>query len=133
MLYLRFVNRLLGFIRAINGRQAFAVCALLYLALAPSHGFGESWCLFHALFSVDCPACGLTRSMSCALHGEIAASWSYHPLGVLALLLLGFAGCAPSLFEKALSVAGGSKNRRRMFAAGIVTLVAGVWVYKTLG
>jgi len=40
-----------------------------------------------------CPGCGLVRSTSAALQGDLGAAWAFHPGGVLiaALLLVTFA------------------------------------------
>jgi hypothetical protein len=67
-----------------------SLIALLILIFSPSDGWGISTCLFHHFFGIDCPACGLTRSMSSLLHFEFFRGFGYHPLGfiVLALLLI---------------------------------------------
>jgi hypothetical protein len=36
-----------------------------------------------------CPACGLTRAVVAALHGDLAASWQAHPFGPLVVAVLG--------------------------------------------
>lgn len=50
-------------------------------------------CLWHAA-GLPCWACGLTRSVCLAGHGELAASWTQHPLGLplfaAALATVGF-------------------------------------------
>jgi len=44
-----------------------------------------------ALLGIDwCPGCGLGRSVRACLHGNIAASFAYHPLGVFAVIVLSF-------------------------------------------
>jgi len=45
-------------------------------------------CLFRALFGVRCPGCGMTRALSCALHGRWRDAWRYNPLVVVVLPLL---------------------------------------------
>lgn len=42
-------------------------------------------CPLKNLSGLDCPSCGLTRSVSSLLHLEFSRSLSYHPLGALAL------------------------------------------------
>ncbi|MDV3310092.1 MAG: DUF2752 domain-containing protein [Cyclobacteriaceae bacterium] len=37
-----------------------------------------------------CPGCGLGRSISYLLHGDIAHSLSMHPLGLFALIVLSY-------------------------------------------
>lgn len=54
-------------------------------------GFPElpAVCLSRRLFGVDCPGCGLTRSLVSLARGDLAASWSYHRLGwAVALAIL---------------------------------------------
>lgn len=65
-----------------------SLLAILALALLPSDGLGVSTCLFHHLFKLPCPACGLTRSMSSILNLEWTKSFFYHPLGGIVLIYL---------------------------------------------
>ena len=85
--------------------------AWLGLSLAvvtPPHGNGVTVCWFKAATGIPCPGCGLTRSMSCALHGMLGESWNYHPLGMAVLLIL--------LLTAAISVLPfGSKQNVRRF------------------
>lgn len=51
---------------------------------------GPVVCPFRLLTGLPCPGCGLTRSLVCLLHGDLASSIAFHPLGPLvALVLLG--------------------------------------------
>lgn len=55
-------------------------------------------CLFHRLVALPCPTCGLTRSWSALLHGELGQAVRFHLLGPA--LLMGLAGLlAVSLFK----------------------------------
>ena len=48
-------------------------------------------CLFRRCTHIDCPFCGISRSMVAVMHGRIVESFVYHPLGpCLAVLFLGF-------------------------------------------
>jgi len=61
------------------------VIAAIFLAvgvLLPSDGAGVVLCMFKRVFSLPCPGCGLTRSVSSILHGDLLKSWGYHPLGL---------------------------------------------------
>ena len=52
---------------------------------------GPPLCPFRLLTGLPCPGCGLTRSLVCLLHGDLAMSLAFHPLGppvALALLVL---------------------------------------------
>ena len=39
-------------------------------------------CLFRMLFQISCPGCGMTRSWIALLHGDVLASFRYHPFGL---------------------------------------------------
>ena len=38
-------------------------------------------CIFRALFHLDCPFCGMTRSFVALAHGQLRAALGYHPAG----------------------------------------------------
>lgn len=62
--------------------------ALIFLALTtPGEGHWTLCPLANAGFEA-CPGCGLGTAVSHILHGQLAASWQAHPLGIPALLLL---------------------------------------------
>lgn len=63
---------------------------LLVAAVSPPHGFGINLCWFYGATGLPCPGCGVTRSLSCGLRGMLLASWHYHPMGLLILVLFGF-------------------------------------------
>ena len=44
-------------------------------------------CMSRTLLHVDCPGCGLTRSFIAMAHGDLAAAWHFHRVGVLLSLL----------------------------------------------
>lgn len=45
-------------------------------------------CIFKNLTGLPCPGCGLTRSMSSAMHGDVIMSFTYHRLGLLTLFYI---------------------------------------------
>lgn len=55
-------------------------------------------CLNKKLFGVDCPGCGLQRSVDLLLHGQFVAAFEMYPAIYPMLLLLIFLGT--SLFTK---------------------------------
>lgn len=66
-------------------------------------------CLSRALFHVDCPFCGMTRSFVALAHGDVGAAIDFHPAGpLLFVAMLGFLGAviavavrrAQPLFER---------------------------------
>jgi hypothetical protein len=66
----------------IRKAQVVALILLVVGFFLPSSGMGVPLCMFKRLFSLPCPGCGLTRSVSSVLHGDFLKSWSYHPLGI---------------------------------------------------
>jgi hypothetical protein len=47
-----------------------------------------SFCIFKILGFKYCPGCGIGRSISFLLRGDIRASFNLHPLGIPAFLIL---------------------------------------------
>jgi hypothetical protein len=45
-------------------------------------------CIFKNLTGLPCPGCGITRSMTSAVRGDISGSFSYHKLGLLTLIYI---------------------------------------------
>ena len=66
----------------IRVAQITALILLMVGIILPSGGLGVPLCMFKRVFSLPCPGCGLTRSVSSVLHGDFLKSWSYHPLGI---------------------------------------------------
>ncbi len=65
-----------------------ALGTLVVLALLPSDGIGFIICTFKYATGLDCPACGMTRALSSALHFDFIKSIDYHPGGIPVLLYL---------------------------------------------
>jgi len=65
------------------------MAALIFLALtAPVETAHFTICPFSAMGIDFCPGCGLGRSVSYLLHGDILTSIKVHPLGIFAILVL---------------------------------------------
>ncbi len=65
------------------------MAAIIFLALTvPTETTHFTICPFSAMGIDFCPGCGLGRSVSYVLHGEITNSLSVHPLGIFALIVL---------------------------------------------
>jgi hypothetical protein len=47
-------------------------------------------CLYSAIFGVRCPGCGMSRAMSCAVHGNFKKAFHYNKLFVVVLPLLAY-------------------------------------------
>jgi len=59
--------------------------ALVTLAFSSPEGHHYTLCPLSNLGFEYCPGCGLGRSVSCALHGNMAGSFEWHPLGIFAI------------------------------------------------
>ena len=45
-------------------------------------------CMFKNLTGLPCPGCGLTRSMTAAIRGNVSLSWIHHRLGLITILYI---------------------------------------------
>jgi len=61
---------------------------LLVVFLHPPDGFSFRLCLFHLLYGVDCPGCGMTRGLSHLVHGHLLTALQHHPFSPIVLLYL---------------------------------------------
>jgi hypothetical protein len=115
--------------RRLRGRHLLLAWVGLALAVAhPSHGLGIRLCPFRAATGMPCPGCGLTRSLSCTLHGELAAAWDHHPFGpILAALLVavGVLGLLPGAARTRLTDV---LVQRPRLAHGLYTTFVGAFV-----
>jgi len=67
------------------------IAGLLILALYnPHHQEHMSMCVFNNVGFKYCPGCGLGRSISYFLHGDIMMSFTTHPIGIAAVAILGY-------------------------------------------
>lgn len=69
---------------------AFLLIAPVVLLILPANFFdkGESICLSKVLFDIECYACGLTRAVQHAIHGDFAGAYQYNKLVAVVLPLL---------------------------------------------
>jgi Protein of unknown function (DUF2752) len=75
-----------------KGKLAFYILFPIVFFLIPT-----SWlekhppiCLYSAVFGVRCPGCGMSRAMSCAVHGNLKKALHYNKLVVIVLPLLAY-------------------------------------------
>lgn len=66
---------------AIRLRLGVAVSGLL--GLIAVYGPVHIPCLFSVVTGIQCPACGMTRSVASIARGDLEASLAYHPMGIL--------------------------------------------------
>jgi Protein of unknown function (DUF2752) len=57
-------------------------------------------CPFLALTGLPCPGCGMTRSCTCLLRGQLQQSLSFHAFGPL-IMIVGLVGLSGSLLPDA--------------------------------
>ena len=89
-------------------------------------------CLFKVAAGRPCPGCGMTRSIVCLAHGDLAGSLRMHPLGIV---LTGFAVAA--LAGTAVGLARGGdpvktflERRGVALVVGLLAVFVGVWVLR---
>lgn len=63
---------------ALAGLYFSGIAGEQHHGLCPLANLGISWC----------PGCGLGRSMHYFMHGAFQVSWSWHPMGGFALLVI---------------------------------------------
>ena len=67
----------------------FWLAGLTFLAATdPNANEHYNFCVFKRLGFSRCPGCGLGRSISYLLHGDLPNSFKSHPLGILATFVL---------------------------------------------
>lgn len=64
------------------------IAALTVLFFMKIDTHSPSLCLFRFLGFQHCPGCGLGHAISAALHLHFAASLQYHPLGIVAIIII---------------------------------------------
>ena len=92
-------------------------------------------CMLHRLTGLDCPTCGLTRSVCLFARGEWRASLSMHPAGGLVFSSLAVA-CPWIVGEAAANRDLGSTAKRRLVALAFVVgaaLSVLVWIARLVG
>lgn len=72
-------------------------------------------CLSHTLLGIDCPMCGMTRSFVALAHGDIAASFAFHPAGPL--LFVAMFACVVAILIAAVRHARPLVQRRGFWQA----------------
>ena len=77
------------FFKLIPLEAAVWIIALVLLIINdPGNAHASSLCPVHNLGLDFCPGCGLGTSISYAFRGQFEASFSSHPLGMFAILIL---------------------------------------------
>ncbi len=103
---------------------------LIAAALQPPDGLGMRCCWLERSTGLPCPGCGLGRSLSCALHGLVGASWTYHPFGIVFLAILtatAMVGVLPLPARERLAVL--LHRRQRLVVSAYLLLIASFLAY----
>lgn len=67
------------------------ISGLIYLStITPTDDAHFSICLLNILGLDFCPGCGLGKSVSYLFHGDVLSSFNSHPLGLFAIVVIGF-------------------------------------------
>lgn len=78
-----------NFLRWLSLELIAWVAGLIFLAvISPAVVAPFDLCLFKKLGLPFCPGCGIGRSVSFLLHGDLIRSLQVHPLGPAAFLIL---------------------------------------------
>jgi hypothetical protein len=75
------------------GLVAAAGIAIVY----PILPFHPTVCPLFATTGIPCPLCGMTRSVSAAVHGNLLQSLSYNPAGIAFIALAIYAFVRPEI------------------------------------
>lgn len=107
------------------GFVAFIITARLF-AGSGLHGF----CLFRLVLGIDCPGCGITRSVLALFSGHLSDSWQLHRAGIVVVAYFGSIGVLP-LVETIEGVGPQRAARFRWWANRCLTVILlALWLCK---
>jgi hypothetical protein len=126
--------------------RAFRVVRLRRIAwqLLPSLGFVafvavarflagsglQGFCLFRTVLGIDCPGCGITRSVVALFSGHLSESWQLHHAGIAVVAYFGSIGVLP-LMETIEGVGPHRAARFRWWADRCLTVILlSLWLCK---
>ncbi|MFQ5653877.1 MAG: DUF2752 domain-containing protein [Planctomycetota bacterium] len=122
--------------RAVSSRWTWIASISAALILLASRLFTVATlpaidlCLFRRLGGLPCPGCGLTRAFCSISHGELQQAWSLNPFGYLFYAIALGVLLAP-LWRRLLSM-DVPLPRGRALTAGVVALLAAMWIFDLL-
>ena len=111
--------------RAVLALPVLTVATLLPVGRVES---GPVLCPVRRLTDIPCPGCGLTRSVTRTMHGQLRAATAVHPAGVpLTALLAAWALTGRAHADTALDPGGWTRTRhgRALLSVGCVVWL--VW------
>lgn len=77
--------------------SCLCLIALVAVVLHPPDGMTYRLCLFHLMYGVDCPGCGMTRALSYLVRGHAVTALQLHPFSPLVLIYLILQAVSPFL------------------------------------
>lgn len=91
-------------------------------------------CYFKNIFGIDCPSCGLTRSVIYWVHGDYVEAWKLHRLSIFILIILLIQipyRLFILIFRKRITY---FSERRWLFLVSYIFILAfmGNWIYNLL-
>jgi hypothetical protein len=81
-------------------------------------------CPFKSMTGIDCPGCGMQRSVIKLLEGDVAQSIAYHPAGTTTLIMIVFL-----ILHTKFDFKHGARALTILFILNIV-LITGNYIYK---
>ncbi len=100
-----------------------ALAVLIAAAVHPARGLGVPLCMLKLQLGIDCPGCGLTRSLSCAVRGMWQDAWHYNAFGLPLfgmLISVVLCGLLPGTIARQLAVVRARHARIVRFGIGVV-------------
>ena len=112
-------------------RLRLGVAVSGFLALIAVYGPVHIPCLFTTATGIQCPACGLTRSVASIARGDLSMSLSYHPAGIGIAGIAFAALLAPTQTQRAYSTVSRTWGNLPIGTRVLlgVSLVVAAWVW----
>jgi hypothetical protein len=117
-----------------DARWSFlCLCFLLLILLHPPAGLPFRLCLFHRMFGVDCPGCGMTRGLSHLIRGHGVSALQSHPFSPLVLVYLIVQSMSPFLpFGLKMQIAAGMSRHEKLIGI-LFWILTGLFLLYGLG
>ncbi|MDR0974131.1 MAG: DUF2752 domain-containing protein [Ruminococcus sp.] len=81
------INNFRNLLKQLKSYWGVLVFALIYIIFASN--FLGTGCIFSSVSGIPCMGCGGTRAVFALMHGDILASFHYHPLVIPAVIIFG--------------------------------------------
>ena len=104
---------------------------ILYLILHFALELGTGICWFRAITGINCPTCGLSRSMVSLLQGRLLQSLAYNPFMLIFTLFIFLQQTSTVTLKRRLSIQSSAKERM-LLGILLLLLFLGNWAYVIL-